>query len=139
MAPYEFLDHPSEELIRVTAKTEKEVFAEAASALFELMTDTKKLIPERSFPIEISAPDKELLLIDWLNRLILLHEVEHVFLNQFEVSLNTTFGWIISATVRGQKISEEMEKRLHVKSATYAQLNWKQTPDGHQVQFVVDV
>jgi SHS2 domain-containing protein len=134
---YEFLDHPSEELIRVTALSVEEVFSESAMALFELMTDTKTIGYQACFKIDLFNNDRSLLLIDWLNRLILLHEVEHVFLNAFDVQVKS--GWRLDGTVTGEKIRNDMERRLHVKSATYGQLQWNETPQGHQVEFVVDV
>jgi SHS2 domain-containing protein len=136
---YEFLDHPSEELIRVTAKTPEEVFQDSAAALFELMTDTTKLTTDWSSSVELSAPERSMLLIDWLNRLILIHEVEHVFLKEFQVAIQSEPQWNVSARVLGQKIDPKMERRLHAKSATYGQLQWNETPQGHQVQFVIDI
>lgn len=136
---YEFVGHPSEEMIRVTAQTMEEVFVDAASALFELMTDTGKLKAEQRFPVHLSAPDRILLLIDWLNRLIYLHEVENVFLCKFDVSIQTGSQWSLNAVVYGETITDGMERRLHAKSATYGQIQWHETPQGHQVQFVIDV
>jgi SHS2 domain-containing protein len=136
---YEFLGHPSEELILVTASTIEDVLVDSATALFELMTDTKRIRNDLSFEIDLSAPDRLLLLVDWLNRLILLHEVEHVFLNDFRVKLQPGPAWNLHAEVAGQKINENMERRLHTKSATYGQLQWNETPQGHQVQFVIDI
>jgi SHS2 domain-containing protein len=134
---YEFLDHPSEELIRVTAPSLEEVFRESAMALFELMTDTQKVRVDDSYRIDLKSSDRAMLLIDWLNRLILLHEVEHVFCNTFQVQIQKECE--LNATVKGQKIDDLLERRLHVKSATYGQLQWNETPQGHQVEFVVDV
>jgi SHS2 domain-containing protein len=136
---YEFLGHPSEELIQVTASTIEEVFVDSAGALFELMTDTKEIRNDISFEIDLSAPDRLLLLVDWLNRLILLHEVENVFLNTFRVKVESGTAWNLHAKVGGQKINENMERRLHAKSATYGQLQWNEMPQGHQVQFVIDI
>ena len=136
---YEFLGHPSEELIQVTASSVEEVFVDSAKALFEIMTDIKKIRNDVSFDMDLNAPDRLLLLVDWLNRLILLHEVEHVFLNAFRVKLKTGTNWNLHAEVGGQKINENMERRAHAKSATYGQLQWNETPQGHQVQFVIDI
>jgi SHS2 domain-containing protein len=136
---YEFMGHPSEELIRVTASSVEDVFVDSARALFELMTDTEGIRNDLLFEMDLSAPDRLLLLVDWLNRLILLHEVEHVFLNDFRVKLQPDPVWNLHAEVGGQKINENMEKRLHAKSATYGQLEWNETPQGHQVQFVIDI
>ena len=98
---------------------------------------TTKVHSNLYFDIELTSPDRLLLLVDWLNRLILLHEVENVFLNEFQVQIHS--GWNLKAKTGGQKITPDQERRLHAKSATYGQLQWNETPQGHQVQFVIDV
>jgi SHS2 domain-containing protein len=136
---YRFLDHPSEELIEVIASSESEVFRDAALALFDLMTDISKVETHESFPVQLKASERYLLLIDWLNRLILLHEVEHVFLRDFKVQLQKNSDWNLTAVVGGEKIRDNHERRLHAKSATYAQLEWKEEAASHKVRFVIDV
>jgi protein archease len=134
---YEFVDHPSEAMVRVTAKNVNGVFEDAAKALFDLMTDINTVKPDRDFNIHLNSEDKALLLIDWLNRLIWIHEVENVFLCRFKVSAQP--AWSVTAQAWGQSITPEQERRLHAKSATYGQLQWKETSQGHEVQFVIDI
>lgn len=134
---YRFLDHPSEELIEVVAASETEVFRDAATALFDLMTDLSTVEIQESFPVQLEAPERHLLLIDWLNRLILLHEVEHVFLKDFNIQVSK--NWSLTAVVAGEKIRDNHERRLHAKSATYGQLEWKEEAGIHTVRFVIDV
>jgi SHS2 domain-containing protein len=136
---YRFLDHPSEELIEVVAASESEVFRDAALALFELMTDISKVEIQESFPVQLEAAERHLLLIDWLNRLILLHEVEHVFLKDFNVQIKSNVALALTAVVAGEKIMENHERRLHAKSATYGQLEWKEDAGFHKVRFIIDV
>ncbi|MCI0614701.1 archease [bacterium] len=136
---YYFLEHPSEELVEVVAASESEVFRDAALALFELMTDVAKVEIQESFPVQLEAPERHLLLIDWLNRLILLHEVEHVFLKDFNIQIKSNTAWSLTAVVAGEKIRENHERRLHAKSATYGQLEWKEDTGFHKVRFVIDV
>jgi protein archease len=136
---YKFLDHPSEALIEVMAPTENEVFREAGTALFDLMTDVSKVEIHETFPVQLEAPERYLLLIDWLNRLILLHEVEHVFLKDFNVQIEKNSAWTLTAVVAGEKIRDNHERRLHAKSATYGQLEWKEEAESHTVRFVIDV
>jgi len=136
---FEFLDHPSETLVRVRAATINEVFRDAAMALFEIMTDTKKIRREESYQIQASAAERHLLLIDWLNDLILLHESKNIFLSDFEVSVHKKDDWHFRATVKGEKIQRHHEKRSHAKSATYGQLQWIEKEDKHEVLFVVDI
>ena len=143
---YEFVDHPSEAMVRVTANTINGVFEDAASALFELMTDTDQVKSERELKVELVSEDKALLLIDWLNRLIWIHEVENIFLCDFAANVflcdsvaDVQTGWKLEARVQGESVKPQQEKRLHAKSATYGQLQWKETTRGHEVQFVIDI
>ena len=136
---FKFLDHPSEALVEVIAPTENDVFREAGTALFDLMTDVSKVEIQESFPVQLEAPERFLLLIDWLNRLILLHEVEHVFLKDFNVQIKKHSAWTLTAVVAGEKIRDNHERRLHAKSATYGQLEWKEEAEFHTVRFVIDV
>ncbi len=136
---YRFLDHPSEALIEVTADSESEVFRDAALALFDLMTNLSKIEIREKFPVKLEAPERHLLLVDWLNRLILVHEVEHVFLKDFSVLVAHNSDWTLNAVVGGEKIGENHERRLHAKSTTYGQLDWKEEAGHHRVRFVVDI
>jgi len=136
---YTFLDHPSEALVEVRAPSTKEVFIDAALALFDLMTDLEKIEIQQSFHVQLSSPERHLLLVDWLNQLILLHEVQNVFLVQFNIDVTQNTDWHLTAVVEGEKIREDHERRLHAKSATYGQLEWKEEQGNHIVRFVIDI
>ncbi|HSE43104.1 MAG TPA: archease, partial [Acidobacteriota bacterium] len=118
---YRFLDHPSEALVEVIAPTINQVFIDSALALFDLMTDLEKIVVQESFQVQLESPERHLLLIDWLNRLIFLHEVQNVFLVQFSIDVTKKTDWHLKAVVAGEKIRENHERRLHAKSATYGQ------------------
>jgi SHS2 domain-containing protein len=136
---YRFLDHPSEAFIEVTSGTIEEILEESAVALFETMTDTSKIKPEKNFKVQLESNDRNNLLIDWLNRLILLHEVERVFLSQFEVHVHRNLAWKLKAKVKGEPIHDKQERRSQVKSATYGQLEWIEESKGHRVRFLLDI
>jgi SHS2 domain-containing protein len=136
---FTFLDHPSEALVEVQARSVAQVFEEAASALFEIMTDTAAVKPERDFRVELESGERTGLLIDWLNRLILLHETERVFLSEFKVEVHHDRTWKLNATVKGETIREVHERRSEAKSATYGQFEWSESDEGHRVRFVIDI
>jgi SHS2 domain-containing protein len=136
---FEFLDHPSETLIRVRASTPSEVFRDAAIALFEIMTDTARIKPEVSYEVKANSTERHLLLIDWLNDLIFLHEAKNLFLSEFEISVQKNDDWGLQGVVKGEKVQAHHERRSHAKSATYGQLQWIENEHGHEVLFVVDI
>src|SRR5215831_4513455 len=98
---FQFLDHPSESLIQVNAATMEEVFVDAARALFELMTDISQLKNEEQFRVMLESTEKHFLMIDWLNHLIYLHEVQHIFLCSFSVKIEHQQMWALHAEVGG--------------------------------------
>lgn len=136
---FEFLDHPSEALIRVRCGTVNEIFCDAAIALFEIMTDTARIHPEVSYEVKAISTERHLLLIDWLNHLIFLHEAKNIFFCVFDVKVVQNDAWNLQAVVRGEKVQPHHERRSHAKSATYGQLQWIENEHGHEVLFVVDV
>jgi len=124
-------------MVEVRAKSVRKVFIDAAIALFEIMTDTSKLKNEQQFDVSLPSSERHLLLIDWLNYLIYLHEVNNVFLRTFEVTIDDSGN--LSALVKGESIKAHHERRLHAKSATFGQLEWNESHGEHVVYFVVDI
>ena len=134
---FQFLDHPSETLVEVRAKSVRDVFIDAATALFEIMTDTSALKESLQFDVSLPAAERHLLLIDWLNYLIYLHEVNNVFLRAFAVTIDASGS--LQALVKGENISDHHERRMHAKSVTYGQFEWIDKKNEHTVRFVVDI
>ena len=137
---YRFLEHPSETMVEVRAPTESEIFQDAAFALFEVMTDTSTVQHTLQFPVELKSTERKLLLVDWLNRLIYLHETEDVFLASFTVEVGHEENtWRLRALVAGDRIGQNQERRSHVKSATYGMLEWFDDSSGHVARFILDI
>lgn len=139
---FQFLDHPSESFVEVSGTSIEEIFHDAAVALFEVMTDTSVISRNVIIPVLLTAPARDVLLIEWLNRLILIHEVENLFLAHFEIrklELARKDEWVLEALAGGERIGENHEKRSHVKSATFGSFEWNESRAGHTVRFVLDV
>ena len=140
---FQFLDHPSETLVEVSGASLQDVFRDAAAALFEVMTDTSRVRKEIVVPVSLTAASREILLIEWLNRLIVIHEVESLFLAHFEIRViegaRPAGNWSLEALAGGERIGENHEKRSHVKSATFGSFEWIESRSGHVVRFVLDI
>jgi SHS2 domain-containing protein len=70
--PFELLEHPAEIKLRARGATLAELFANAARGMMAYMfgDELVKAKPERWERIEITAPDGEALLVDWLSELL---------------------------------------------------------------------
>lgn len=69
---FEFLDHPGDVKLRAWGSDLETVFANAASGMMAFLfgSAVADLRPDRTEAIEIAAPDREALLVDWLSELL---------------------------------------------------------------------
>ena len=78
-------DLTSDVMFEAYGKDKKELFENAAEALFSVICDIKKVRPLEKITVEISAENFEELLIEWLQHLIALVDIEEMFFSRFEI------------------------------------------------------
>ncbi len=116
----------------------KQAFANAARGLFILITKLDTIKEKEQRIIEVSAPDREALLVNWLNELIYLFEAKEMLFNRFEI--NSLTYTELKATGYGEKIDlARHELKTQVKAATYHMLKIEQTRSGWKAQVIFDV
>ena len=118
---FEIVNHTADVGIIAYGASPSETFANAARALFSLITELDNVEEVLQRDIELAAPDQESLLVAWLNELIYLFDTENVLLKRFEISkLNNT-------QLKARSYGEKVDKSKHtlktgVKAATYHML-----------------
>ncbi len=139
--PFEYRDVTAEVGIRAWGSTLEEAFVEAARALFELMVDTAAVRAARALSLELSAESPEILLADWLNRLILERDRTGCVFSEFRVTISSQAqGFSLIGEVRGEPLDRERhDPRLDVKAVTYNNLQVLQHADGVQIECVLDI
>jgi SHS2 domain-containing protein len=131
---FEELEHTADLALKVHGHSLEEIFDNAARGMFSLMADLDDLAPSVSREVHLEAPDRESLLVDWLNELLYLHEVEEEIYSRFEIE--TLSSTTLSATVWGAKMEAS---KLTVKAATFHDLEIRETEDGYLTTIVFDV
>lgn len=117
---YRLLEHTADAMVEVSGRSLDELFANAAFAMFDQMTDATKIEPKGELKIVLEADTKEGLLVDFLQELLFLNDVEDLVFGEFEVK---TDGKKLEALVRGEKFDENKHpKRAVVKGVTYHKL-----------------
>ena len=129
---FEVIDHTADIGIAAYGANLREAFANAAYALFSLMVDLDNVADAVCYEAEVTAENREDLLVAWLNELIYLFEVEYVLLKRFEIDeLSETR---LRARCFGERIDSERHKiKIAVKAATYHMLKVEER-DGCRVQ-----
>jgi len=136
---FELIDHTADVGVIAYGADLSQAFANAARALFSLITEPESVEETLSWDIELSASDEESLLVEWLNELIYLFDTENILFKRFEV---TELGsGRLRARGYGEKVnSSRHQLRTGVKGATYHMLSVSQDEDsGYRVKVILDI
>ena len=117
MKRYELIEHTADVGVKAFGISVAEAFAHAAQAMFDLMTDNSPIADVGEYKIELDAPDREQLLVDWLSELLFLHDVDNVVFGRFEVMLK---GNHLSAKAFGETFAKDKHRiGAEIKAVTY--------------------
>jgi SHS2 domain-containing protein len=138
MKKYETFEHTADLGVRVFGRTCEEVFAHAAYALFDLLTDLKKVREETSLEISAWGADREELLVRWLSELLYLCETKGYLFKQFSVAhLDSTS---IQALARGEIFNPSRHAfKTEIKAVTYHQVEVKEKDGRWEGRVIFDV
>ncbi len=134
---FEITDHTADAGIIAHGVDMKQAFANAATGLFSLITDLDIVKETLYRDIEVTATDKESLLVEWLNELIYRFDTENIIFKRFDITeLNDT-------RLKGRGYGEKVDNSRHelktgVKAATYHLLKVDKD-DGFKVQVILDI
>ena len=134
---FEIINHTADVGIRAYGTDIKQAFANAAKALFSLITELDNVEEVLHRDIELTATDQESLLVEWLNELIYLFDVENIIFKRFDITrlANT----LLEAICYGEKVDRSRhELKTGVKAATYHMLKVDKD-DGCKVHVLFDI
>ena len=105
-------------MVEVAAEGKPELFAEAARALFDIITEVEKVAPRESVSVSVKAESAEELLVSWLTELLFLYESERWLFSRFEPRLPDDGR--LEAEVWGEKLDPARHPiEREVKAVTY--------------------
>jgi SHS2 domain-containing protein len=136
MNHYELVEHTADVGVKAYGKTVAEAFKHVAEGMFDIITDKSTIDPIGEYNILLEAPDRELLLVDWLSQLLFLNDAHDLVFSKFEVTLT---GNHLSAHVFGEKYDTKKHKMgAEIKAVTYHMLQVHET-DPIFVQVLFDI
>jgi len=138
MQGWEHFYHEADIGVRGRGETIEQAFAQAAVALTAVVTDPTTVHPRELISVQCDAPDRELLLADWLNALVYEMSTRHMLFARFKVRI---VDGHLSASAWGEPIEPARHHpAVEVKGATYTELRVTCAPEGLWIaQAVVDV
>ncbi len=138
---YKLLEHTADIGIRVKGKDLKELFQNAALAMFDIIAERKLKIKNEKLKIKKiiikqKAGDLEELFVNWLNELLSLSAIKEVIFSDFQINKidkNVLQSVVIGSDIKNYKVNTE------IKAATYHELRLEQVEGGWQVSVIFDV
>jgi len=133
---FNIIDHTADVGIVAYGADMAQALANAARAMFSLITELDDVDETRHRDITVSAPDEEGLVVGWLNELIYLFDTENILFKRFDVSLNKTQ---LKARGYGEKVDSQKHRlKIGIKAATYHMLKVEKG-DGYRLQVLFDI
>ena len=153
MMSWQTFPHEADVGVRGCGATLAEAFAGAATALTSVVCAPAEVVARESVCITCRAPDRELLLVDWLNALIYEMATRHLLFSRFEVAIDgveqggeegeqgSGGELTLKATVFGEAIDvARHQPAAEAKGASFCELRVAHAEDGKWcAQCVVDV
>ena len=134
---YETFEHEADIGIRGFGDSMAEAFENAACAMYSVMVNIQTIEPKEKRSVAVSAPDRELLLIEWLNALLSLSDIERMVFSKFEVKID---GTSLIGTAWGEALDRvRHQPHVEIKGATFHMLSVQELDNRYVAQCVVDV
>lgn len=138
MAGWRHFQHMADIGVHGFGDSLEEAFEQAALGLTGVITEPSSVHPITRVEVTCAAPDRELLLVDWLNAWVYQMATRHMLFGRFQVRLRADgligSGW-------GEPVARERHQpAVEVKGATYTALRvWQDAEASWHAQCVVDV
>lgn len=138
--PYRPLAHTADVGFEVSALTLEELYAEAVPAFTASFTEIERVEERLTREVEIQAPDREQLLVDWLGELLYAFDAERLLFRSARVRLHERpAGVALTATLRGEHHDAERHPlAVLLKGVTYHGLAIERGPAGWRGTVILD-
>jgi len=135
---YTLIDHTADFGIHVFGSDPKALFANAAYAMFDMLTETDLLKGTGSTDLQVTGADWPDLMVNWLRELLyfwngkelLVKKVQILSLSETELSANIEFDPFDP---------DRHEIKIEIKAVTYHQIEVADGPEGWEARIIFDV
>jgi len=138
MHRYKLFDHTADLGMEAYGKTANEMFANAAFAVFDILTDLKHVSPTVERKIVVDGDGWEDLLVNYLREILYLYNGEGLLLKEFSVpNIEPTH---LEGKVSGEPFDPARHKiNTEIKAVTYHQATVKKTAKEWMGRVIFDV
>jgi protein archease len=138
MRPFETFDHTADIGLVARGRTMAELLTHAAEGLVDLMVDPRGLRADTPIEVSVSAPDRESLVVSWLNELLYLLDTRRFLPREYRIRE------VSDTSLRAELAGDTIDPRRHtlrrmVKAATYHGLQLTHTDGQLEARVILDL
>ncbi len=138
MKRYEQFPHTSDIGVHVYGKDLRELFENAAFAMFDVIADLENISGDKEEIIELEAQDQDMLLVAWLDELLYKFFTKGLIFYKFQVELLTEYK--LKAKAFGRPVAANRNRlKTEIKAVTYSGLKISKSDAGYEVEIIFDV
>jgi SHS2 domain-containing protein len=135
---YTVFDHTADMGLEIYGSDEKELFVNAAFALFDSMTDMGRVKKTVIHSFNVEGVDREDLLVNFLRDMLALYNGEGLLVKEVTVDFFT--GRRLAGTVAGEHFDSSIHRiKMEIKAVTYHMLLVEETSRGWRGRVICDV
>lgn len=131
MKKFEYFDVTADIGFYAFGKNLNEAFENAGLAIFNIISNTDNIDPQKSIEFEITSEDEVSLLYDYLEELLFYHEVEFMLFSEFIIEIEKTDDdYHLKAIIKGENINwDKHERDCEIKAITFHQMEVNMSDD----------
>jgi SHS2 domain-containing protein len=138
MERYKVFDHTADLGLEIYGKTVKELFANAAFAVFDIITDLNSVKATEERTIIVEGEGWEDLLVNYLREVLYMFNGEGLLLKEY--SIIEIDPQHLEGRVSGEFFNPSKHRiNKEIKAVTYHQVTVRETPEMWTVRVILDV
>lgn len=137
MENIEFFDHTADIGIRLSRPSLKELFRDAALAMFELIAPNNKFRPILSYKISVDGKNLEELMVNWLSEINFYFQVNGYVPVYIDVVIHSTH---VTAQIQGDIIDRSVHNvEVEIKAVTFHKIDVRRADNMCKAQVIFDI
>ena len=138
MNRYSIFDHTADLGLEIYGRDERELFSNAAFAIFDAMTDIDDVAIKEKREVAVEGSDREDLLVNFLREVLSLYNVEGFLIRQF--SIVRLDDYHLTGEAKGEFFDPGKHSiNMEIKAVTYHGVKIGFTPEGLMGRIICDV
>jgi SHS2 domain-containing protein len=139
---HRLLEHTTDAYIEAWGRTLERAFAQAAEGMYETMANFEAIDPFVEGTVQVDGHDKEELLYNWLEHLLLEFDIKQMVYTSFDISITSDAKTIfkLQANLKGEKYDRQKHgAKMEIKGVTYHLMEIQETLNQARVRFILDL